>query len=76
MKGLSRTISFALGIFPALCCACVLSLLLCGTAVAGEVETLISREHKDLSVNGQHLAVGRDGHVYVMSNNYVLRDVQ
>ena len=72
MKELTRTISFILGIFPALCCACVLSLL-CGTAGAGEVETLISREHKDLSVNGQHLAVGRDGHVYVMSNSYVLR---
>ena len=51
----------------------MLALVLCPSAWAGAVENLISREQKDVGGSGQHLAIGRDGHVYVMSQSYVLQ---
>lgn len=37
------------------------------------VEQIISREQREMEINGKHLSVGRDGHVFVMNNAYVLR---
>ena len=42
-------------------------------AAGQTLEKVISREDKRMDVTGKHLAVGRDGHVFVINNQYVIR---